>query len=169
MWIHLQGKHACTLGLVCSHLWCVLQGEYLLFAVEMLSHNFLLELYLTCSELRAIHPYHPATKAGFGEEVSVVEGLGCIIGRLFSLLAIDWSCLGLAADQSLFIRSRKRLWIWKKKKRLMLKNVFHMWGKITLWIFFFLKKRFSVQRRKICSSRQEWSMCTNLAHEMQRR
>lgn len=71
--------------------------------------NFLLELYLTRSELRAIHPYHPATKAGFGEEVSVVEGLGCIIGRLFSLLAIDWSCLGLAADQSLFIRSRKRL------------------------------------------------------------
>lgn len=68
-----------------------------------------LELYLTGSELRAIHPYHPATKAGFGEEVSVVEGLGCLIGRLFSLLAIEWSCLGLAADQSLFIRSRKRL------------------------------------------------------------
>lgn len=22
----------------------------------------------------------------------------------------------------------------------MLKNVFHMWGKITLWIFFFFKK-----------------------------
>lgn len=64
---------------------------------------------LARSELRAIHPYHPASKAGFGEEVSVVEGLGCIIGRLFSLLAIDWSCLGLAADQSLFIRSRKRL------------------------------------------------------------
>lgn len=126
---------------------------------------------LARSELRAIHPYHPASKAGFGEEVSVVEGLGCIIGRLFSLLAIDWSCLGLAADQSLFIRSRKRLWIWKKKKRLMLKNVFHMWGKITLWIFFFffLRKHISVQRRKICSSRQEWSMCTNLAHEMQRR
>lgn len=38
---------------------------------------------------RAIHPYHPATKAGSGEEVSVVEGLGCIIGRLFSLLAIE--------------------------------------------------------------------------------
>lgn len=93
----------------CSNLWCVIQGEYSLFGVEMLSHNFLLELYLTRSELRAIHPYHPATKAGFGEEVSVVEGLGCIIGRLFSLLAIDWSCLGLAADQSLFIRSRKRL------------------------------------------------------------
>lgn len=68
-----------------------------------------LELYLTGSELRAIHPYHPATKAGFGEEVSVMEGLGCIIGHLFSLLAIEWSCLGLAADQSLFIRSRKRL------------------------------------------------------------
>lgn len=34
---------------------------------------------------------------------------------------------------------------------------------------FFLKKHFSVQRKKICSSRQEWSMCTNLAHEMQRR
>lgn len=85
-------------------------GENIRYLLSKCSpHNFLLELYLTRSELRAIHPYHPATKAGFGEEVSVVEGLGCIIGRLFSLLAIDWSCLGLAADQSLFIRSRKRL------------------------------------------------------------
>lgn len=89
-----------------------------------------------------------SAKAGFGEEVSVVEGLGCIIGRLFSLLAIDWSCLGLAADQSLFIRSRKRLWIWKKKKRLMLKNVFHMWGKITLWIFFFKENIFQSKEEK---------------------
>lgn len=76
------------LGFVCFNLWCTMQ--------ENISY-----LQLKCSPTtsylgfiwhalnRAIHPYNPATKAGFGEEVSVVEGLGCIIGRLFSLLAID--------------------------------------------------------------------------------
>lgn len=58
----------------------------------------------------------------------------------------------------------------EKKKINVKKRILHVGENHALnFFFFFLKKHFSVQRRKICSSRQEWSMCTNLAHEMQRR